>query len=205
MKTLLNLIGSFLIGNACYLWLAILDVPFFRLNDIEPSGLIHAFVESGGWAFTLLLVASFWGGYFAITYLAFKTLFSATAQAPRRLTLRQVCCGGGLAIIILLATGIHLSLHCFPKPTQQQLDERASFVITLLNNYKERHGEYPNYLYQLREDIPPCLEGDEMLTDIFNTPSAFPLTYSTTGKTCTIRYPEPCDQGDAFREIILKE
>lgn len=206
MKTFLKTVLTFLAGNACYLWLAILEVPFFRLNEIEPAGLIHALVESGGWETALLFVAFFWGVAFAVTYLVYSALFSTTAQTPHRLTLRQVGYGGGLAIIILLATGINLSRHCFPKSTQQQLDERATLVITLLQTYKEQHGQYPKYLYQLREDMPGYfISQDDLLTDIFNTPSTYPLSYNSTGSSCTLRYPEPCTQGESFREIVLKE
>lgn len=71
---LLNMVVVFFAGSAVYLWLALNDIPYFRLEDIEPSLLIHGLViaQGGGYNFALLFVSFFWGCAFVVAYLFFN-------------------------------------------------------------------------------------------------------------------------------------
>ena len=65
----------FFAGSAVYLWLALNDIPYFRLEDIEPSLLIHGLVtaQGGGYNFALLFVSFFWGGGLCCGIFVFST------------------------------------------------------------------------------------------------------------------------------------
>lgn len=75
---LLNMVVVFFAGSAVYLWLALNDIPYFRLEDIEPSLLIHGLViaQGGGYNFALLFVSFFGGGWPLLWHICFFNKFN---------------------------------------------------------------------------------------------------------------------------------
>jgi hypothetical protein len=103
-------------------------------------------------------------------------------------------------------TMVTFTRGCLQRSEKENTTARAELIVTLLHNYKSNYGHYSDYLYQLRDNLPPIIKACEgLLTTIFTAPSVFPLTYSRQGNICILRWQEPYVQGEPFREIILKE
>lgn len=185
MKKLASFFCVFFAGCGAYLWLALLDCPFFRIEDIEPAALIYAlcYITINGHTkyLALLSVATVWGVFFSFMYVLI--LLSLPSEQTSKST--PWMCGTWYKILLssfVLTIGIVLVYLALPKCNYQRTIWRGKALSIIIQQYQKEHGVYPKTLNGLR------LSWDDMGHSLLCTPNGKYVDYQLKDDACTLTY-----------------
>ena len=197
----------FFAGSAVYLWLALNDIPYFRLEDIEPSLLIHGLViaQGGGYNFALLFVSFFWGVAFVVAYLFFQQIqyFSLKVTHLVCFTGRR-CIYCGIIIFLLFITLFNITICFSTLSLERKVISRTENTVMLLKEFKKEYGRYPKKLEELsvykkggssRLRSRLALRGNDYEECL--------VTYKSDGDTCNVNYQMRTEYGEKSYTISL--
>ncbi len=203
MKILIRSMIVFLVSSGGYLWLALSEVPFFRIQDVEPHGLIYALFYScpNGRSFALLTVASFWGLFALMFYFALITLKAELghkqSQSPTSTKMYSwpSCLASLVLCIGILFIGCYFSL---PYWVNLRTFIRCSAMATCLQEFRQKNGYYPG-----EELIEITYDHGDFERMLFYSLDGSRLFYTRQGDSCILRYKFTPQEGERYLEVKL--